>query len=127
MTLLRTLLLAEVDEQIARREKFETRDFMTTEYLSWSSIILGAASPVSAAFGAGKPLIAILGAMSGLLVAIDKAFTFSKRSNWNAQYKLALKSIRYRLTDPQSDENALGDQLIKVHQEWNSKFPGSKG
>jgi len=124
---LRELLIEEIDKDIARRQKFETRDFMVTEYLGWGSILLGTASGISGAFSAPGGLIAVFGALAGLLVAVDKAFNFSKRSIWNGEYKLSLKEVRYKLELSSNDPAVIATDYNKVRKEWESKFPGHKG
>ncbi len=79
---------------IAARKKLAKRDYNASEILLTIAILSSFLTAILAVNdNVDKFIIATLGGLSGLLIVIDKRFSYAKRSTWNELYCMDLQRL----------------------------------
>ncbi|MBA5689161.1 hypothetical protein [Rugamonas apoptosis] len=120
-----TELEDELKTLIAHHKKWEGRDFTWAQVFVWGGII---ASGTSSIYGSGITemghfFAAVVGAIPGVLIVVDKTFKFSARASWHARYRAALNSLFRKLRDENSPVPPISQALSKLESEMERDFP----
>lgn len=118
-------LIEDLVYKIAKRKKWETRDFITSQLLVWFAIITSFVTTITAVLKAPTLLTAVLAGLSGVLILIDKNFTFSKRSTWNALYRIKLEKLKRELEFKDAEIEEIADQLTELDLKMERDFPNA--
>lgn len=90
-------LLSEINKKIKHRRKNERLDASWAHIFLWASILASFASTIIIAAGSlqiNKIIVAIIAAVPGVVIAIDKTFDFKGRAVWGAMFRIELQSLK---------------------------------
>lgn len=98
---LRRELAKKFSERMRKAGRWARTDFMLAQVFTWLAIL---ASFLSAILTAGetlkdnKLLLALLTAIPGTVIVIEKSFGFAKRARWHWEFEAALDKLHTQLT-----------------------------
>lgn len=118
-------LEAEITEALAEHARWQSHDFVFAQVLLWLGIT---ASAISALYAAGvvdmwKWLGAVIAAIPGVVIVVDKTFKYSARSSWHAMYGASLRALKRDLRDRGVTRAEVADRLNKLELEMEKLFP----
>ena len=120
-------LTNDIMANIEDRKKFAKRDFKTSEILLTISIVssfmAATLATLSQNYNVDKNLIAILGGLSGIIILYYQWFSYTKRSTWNALYRIDLQRLLNELevAEPLIVAEKYTALQEKKEREWATK------
>ena len=119
-------LLDEIEQDIDHHTKWEGRDFSSAQIFLWIGIVASVAASLHAAgaFAIDNKLCgAVLAAIPGVVLIIDKTFKFAARASWHALYRASLKSLFRKLRNESAPINTVSAERSKLEFEMEKMFP----
>ena len=118
-------LLQELEADIIHHEKWEGRDFGWAQVFVWIGIVTSIVASLHAAgaFTIDKIYGAVIAAIPGAVLVIDKTFKFAARASWHALYRASLKALFRRLRDESAPVGTVSAERSKLEVEMERMFP----
>jgi hypothetical protein len=113
-------LVKEITDAINYRKFHARKDLNKSKGLIWTAIISSFLTAFTAFLENYKWVTAILGALSGVLISIEKYFPYAKRSTFNQRYRIELEKLLLELED--HEPKVIAKQFLelqdKKEKEW---------
>jgi hypothetical protein len=118
-------LRAELEALILHHRKWEFRDFLSAQVFVWVGIGASVASTLyaSGVLDIGRQTAAIVGAMPGVIIVVDKTFKFAARASWHAKYRASLNSLFRKLRDEHAPAPTVSQSFSKLEIDMEAIFP----
>ena len=121
---LKTQLLDEIAERIKADQKWGRVDFICAQLFIWLTILASFLTAIlAAADEAPAWLIAILAAVPGTAIVVEKSFSFSKRARWHWEMVAALEELQRKLKYQNSSVKEIARQLSSYRSLMEISFP----
>jgi hypothetical protein len=120
----------ELAEKIAARRTQDNhwgvQCFIIAQIFLWLAIMASFGAAIASATGSVSPIIiAVLAAIPGTVIVIDRSFSFARRSSWHHLMRARLEqlenALRYEGASVESVSKALGELFL----EMEPRYPGA--
>jgi hypothetical protein len=118
-------LKEELEKDIEHHSKWSRRDFAWAQIFIWVGIVASIAASLNAAkaFELCKLYGAILAAIPGAVLVVDRTFKFASRASWHSLYVAYLKALHRRIRDQGEQEGKVSPDKSKLDVEMEKMFP----
>ena len=118
-------LREELEKDIDHHWKWSGRDFAWAQIFIWLGIVASIAASLNAAkaFELCKLHGAILAAIPGAVLVVDRTFKFASRASWHSLYVAYLKALHRRIRDQGETEAIVSPDKSKLNIEMEKMFP----
>jgi hypothetical protein len=118
-------LRTEIRNLLDEHAHWQGHDFNVAQGLLWLGIIASAIGSLAAGgvIPLHKAVTAVIAALPGVVLLIDKTFKHSARSAWHAVYGTRLRVLDRRLRDEQAEVKDVAVDLGKLETEMQNLFP----
>jgi hypothetical protein len=112
-------------EDTEHHKKWERRDFPLAQIFVWVGIVTSVAASLHAAgaFTLEKLSAAVLAAIPGAVLVVDRTFKFAARASWHAVYRASLKALYRKLRDEKATDASISPEKSKLKIEMEKMFP----
>ena len=111
-------LLSEIECKVKHHQVWEGRDFAWAQIFVWAGLIASTASSLYAGkvFDVDPRFAAVVAAVPGLVIVVDKIFKFLIRSQWHARFRIELDGLRRELLDQHAPEKDVSTKLTELER-----------
>ncbi|UVM36040.1 hypothetical protein LOY28_14920 [Pseudomonas sp. B21-017] len=120
----RTELIDKITTRIGYDEKWARSDFFCAQIFVWLTILASFfAAILTAAQAASALFLALLAAIPGTMIVIEKSFAFGKRARWHWEMVATLEGYKNKLIFQDADVGEVSILLSEFIKEMEKKFP----
>ena len=122
---LTTDLIGEIEQGIEHHARWYSRDFTLAQSILWIGILASAGSALIAAevFDLEKWKGALIAAIPGVVIVVDKSFKFAARASWHSIFRTSLKGLRRDIRDNGMPHPEVAAKLSKLEEDMEKLFP----
>ncbi len=121
----RDQLASKISRRLVQDDRWARLDFSLAQLFLWLAIL---ASFVSAALAAADTIpklwLALLAAIPGTVIVVDKSFSFAKRARWHWEMSSRLERLLLKLQFEGKSVAEVAAEYGDLRVEMEDKFPG---
>jgi hypothetical protein len=115
----------EIEADLKSHRHWQQHDFNFAQLILWIAIVASTFAAITAAGALPLPkwLAAIVAALPGAVLVIDRTFKHGARSSWHALYAARLRGLNHGLRDRGVSVAEASKQLDELEVEMQKLFP----
>jgi hypothetical protein len=119
----RESLLNEINSRKALNLRWGDQNFVTSQVQGWITILASFGSAIAAAAKANSVAVAIIAAIPGTVILIDRNFGFARRAQWHWESYYKLLELEHELKYNGAQVSDISKRYISLRTEMSQKFP----
>ena len=116
-------LMRELEDRGQYTKTWAKLNFAIAHVLFMLAIVASFGTTLIATTTASRVAVALLAAIPGLVILIDRAFSFGRRADWFYQYDNEIAALIRQLRDQDGDPAKVSQQLTATAKEMERLFP----
>jgi hypothetical protein len=120
---LRESLLKEMTQLKNRDERWGGRNFIIAQIQGWITIVASFGSAIAAAAKAPSIAVAIIAAVPGTVILIDRNFGFMRRAQWHWLEAAKLLQLEHALNYQGAKVDEISKRYTSLRADMEEKFP----
>jgi hypothetical protein len=90
-------LLSQIDRRVRGSRRWGIYDFLVAKASYWAAIVASFLATIAVSTGRSGTVVAIVAAVPGVVIIIDRTFHFADRAAWHWRYVALAKAIGRKL------------------------------
>lgn len=119
-------LWMEIQKEKAKLKRIQWWDHRLAHSITWISVLASFTATIMVAFKKElcdkSILTAVIAGIPGLMIAIDKAFDFGRRSHWDIMFEIGLQKILDEIELTETDTFELAKKYRELRESFESSY-----